>query len=105
MTVGKAQDIVTHLDSELSRLRAENGAPAMVLGFDCMLRRLEAELLKKYHAVSDLLSRNRVIGFSTYGEQYHGMHVNQTFVGIAFHEPKKSPKKAPGGPPARTSVP
>jgi hypothetical protein len=25
-----------------------------------------------------------VIGFSSYGEQYRGMHVNQTFTGIAI---------------------
>ena len=87
MTLGKAQDIVTHLDQELTTLTASHGPPALILGFDCILRRLEAERLKKYHAVSDVLSRNRVIGFSTYGEQFHGMHVNQTFVGVAFHQP------------------
>jgi hypothetical protein len=25
-----------------------------------------------------------VIGFNTFGEQYRGMHINQTFTGIAF---------------------
>jgi hypothetical protein len=105
MTVGKAQGIVTHLDGELSRLHEQNGAPAMVLGFDCMLRRLESELLKKFHAVSDLLSRNRVIGFSTYGEQYHGMHVNQTFIGVAFYEPEKPAGKMAGASPEGTHAP
>lgn len=90
MTVGEAQDIVTHLDAELSRLAADEGPPTLVLGFDCILRRLESEYHRKFHSVSDLLSRNRVIGFSTYGEQYHGMHVNHTFVGVAFHEPEEA---------------
>lgn len=88
MTLGEATDIVTHLDSELSRIAEANGPPSVVLGFDCILRRLESEYHKKFHAVSDLLSRNRVIGFSTYGEQFHGMHVSHTFVGVAFHEPE-----------------
>ncbi|WP_425403640.1 FIST N-terminal domain-containing protein [Hwanghaeella sp.] len=87
MTVGQAQDIVAHLDREFTNLKAKHGRPTLVLGFDCMLRRLESELLKKYNAVSELLRQNRVIGFSTYGEQYHGMHVNQTFVGVAFFDP------------------
>jgi len=89
MTVGQAQDIVAHLDREFTKLKAQNGPPTMVLGFDCMLRRLESELLKKYNAVSELLRQNRVVGFSTYGEQFHGMHVNQTFVGVAFFDPEK----------------
>ena len=25
-----------------------------------------------------------MIGFSTYGEQYHAMHINQTFTGVAI---------------------
>jgi hypothetical protein len=31
-----------------------------------------------------LLAGCRVVGFSTYGEQFRGMHVNQTLTGIAF---------------------
>jgi hypothetical protein len=29
-----------------------------------------------------------VAGFNTYGEQHGGLHVNQTFVGLAFLEPE-----------------
>ena len=35
-------------------------------------------------SVSKLLAQNHAIGFSTYGEQFHGMHVNQTFTGVAI---------------------
>ena len=34
--------------------------------------------------IGDYLRRQRVIGFNTYGEQYNGMHVNQTFTGVAI---------------------
>ena len=39
---------------------------------------------------ADLAKRpvDRVIGFNTYGEQISGMHVNQTFVGLALMEPE-----------------
>jgi hypothetical protein len=30
------------------------------------------------------LAANNVIGFSTYGEQFRSMHLNQTFSGVAF---------------------
>lgn len=37
--------------------------------------------------MADLFGRYRICGFNTYGEQISGMHVNQTFVGLALMEP------------------
>ena len=34
--------------------------------------------------VSQLMVDNNVVGFATYGEQFNGMHVNQTFTGVAL---------------------
>ena len=34
--------------------------------------------------VSELMIENNVVGFATYGEQFNGMHVNQTFTGVAL---------------------
>jgi hypothetical protein len=34
--------------------------------------------------INQLMVDNNVMGFSTYGEQYDGIHVNQTFTGIAI---------------------
>ena len=39
------------------------------------------------NALSGILSENRVIGFSTYGEQVNSMHVNQTLTGVAIYPP------------------
>ena len=39
--------------------------------------------------VSEIFRRRRVVGFNTYGEQHCGVHVNQTFVGVAFFEPPR----------------
>jgi hypothetical protein len=60
------------------------GSIDMVLGFDCVLRRLDAENRQVRREISELYRDNRVIGFGTYGEQYRSMHLNQTFTGIAF---------------------
>ncbi len=87
LTIGEAQDIAEQLEVELCNLIGKPGTPEMVLGFDCILRRLEAQQHQKERSVSDILMHHKVIGFNTYGEQYHGMHVNQTFVGVAFYSP------------------
>jgi len=31
-----------------------------------------------------LMAQYGVFGFSTYGEQFNGVHVNQTFTGVAL---------------------
>jgi hypothetical protein len=59
------------------------------LGFDCILRRLEAEQKQKSLDVSQVLKRHGVVGFSTYGEQYRSMHVNQTFTGVAIGKARR----------------
>ncbi len=87
LTLGKPLDIVDELDRELGRLCTNRRVPQLVLGFDCILRRLEIEQTGKSAEISAILARNKVIGFNTYGEQHHGMHVNQTFVGVAFYDP------------------
>jgi hypothetical protein len=79
-------DLVAHLARELDRLTLPGPAPA-ILACDCILRRLEAENTQTRHLVSALLDKHGVTGFSTYGEQFNLMHVNQTFTGLAFYPP------------------
>ncbi len=88
LTVARGEDIALNLDRSLSALKREVGEIEMILGFDCILRRLEAEQKQKTHEVSAVLKRNNVFGFSTYGEQFRSMHVNQTFTGVAIGLPR-----------------
>src|SRR6059058_5155840 len=60
------------------------GGIDVVLGFDCVLRRLDARNRQLFRDMSELYRANNVIGFGTYGEQYRSMHLNQTLTGIAF---------------------
>ena len=62
--------------------------PDFILGFDCALRMLEIEQKQLRQQVSDILQDRRVLGFNTYGEQQSGVHMNQTFVGVAFFAPE-----------------
>lgn len=87
MTIGEALDIVGEMEKEFSKLAEDKGRPVLVLGFDCILRKIEIVTSGKKDEISRMLAENNVIGFSTYGEQHNGMHVNQTFVGVAFFPP------------------
>ncbi|MDK3155854.1 FIST N-terminal domain-containing protein [Kamptonema cortianum] len=53
-----------------------------VIGFDCILRKLEFSETNTIQQIEKIYSENNVLGFSTYGEQYNGIHINQTFTGI-----------------------
>lgn len=88
MRVTHGTDLVANLEDSFARLRAEIGPPLLVLGGDCILRRLEIEQKGLTSRVAELMVRNRVCAFNTYGEQYRGVHVNQTFAGIAIGSPR-----------------
>jgi hypothetical protein len=78
------KDMSDHLEQGLSRL-AQQAPPQVILGCDCMLRKLEAGEVQKTREISQILRRHNVVGFSTYGEQIGGLHVNQTFTGVAIY--------------------
>lgn len=85
LTIGRAMDMMRGFADALDALPRP---PLMVLGFDCILRRLALERAGMGRQMSRLLSRYRIAGFNTYGEQHRGMHVNQTFVGMALMPPE-----------------
>lgn len=72
------------LRSALDAIRADVGEPGAVIGFDCILRRLELESRGGMRDVDAALAPVPVVGFSTYGEQFNGLHVNQTLTGVAI---------------------
>jgi hypothetical protein len=86
LTLAEPKDIAAHLDRSLGEL-ARDRRPDAILACDCILRRVEAGQLQKTRAISDILSRHRVVGFSTYGEQINGIHVNHTMTGVAIYAP------------------
>ena len=86
LTLAQPRDMVAHLETEMAALAAR-GTPVAILACDCILRRMEAQEKQKTGAVSAILRANRVVGFSTYGEQLNAMHVNQTMTGVAIYPP------------------
>jgi hypothetical protein len=100
LTLAEPQDMVAHLSDRLAALGQGAGPeggpgqaspPAAIIACDCILRRLEAQEKQVFGAVSALLRQHRVVGFSTYGEQLNGMHVNQTMTGVALFAPDAAP--------------
>jgi hypothetical protein len=84
VAIGSAVDGPGVLEHMFQAVRRDVPEPALVIGCDSILRRLELEHYEQDRAVGEFLARNRVLGFSTYGEQFNGMHVNQTFTGVAI---------------------
>lgn len=84
LSIAQPKGMVESTRSALKTVRDKLGGIDMVLGFDCVLRRLDARNRQVQRDISELYRENNVIGFGTYGEQYRSMHLNQTLTGIAF---------------------
>lgn len=84
LTVAEPTGMARSTDSAISEIKNTLGEIDFVLGFDCVLRKIDAHNRQVTHKISEIYQDNNVIGFNTYGEQYRSMHLNQTFTGIAF---------------------
>ncbi len=84
LRVANSGDLLQNLQDSLQGVRQEIGEPLAVFAFDCILRNLECAQKGLKAQVGDLLRANHAVGFSTYGEQFGGVHVNQTLTGIAI---------------------
>lgn len=84
LRVVRGVDLLGNLQQTFADLRAEIGPPQFVFACDCILRNLEVTQKGIKEAVAQIFRDNHAIGFSTYGEQFRGVHVNQTLTGIAI---------------------
>ncbi len=90
LQLGLAEDLAGGFERALLALPSQ---PLLTLSFDCVLRRLAVERAGLSEHFRRIFGRFNIAGFNTYGEQHGGMHVNQTFVGLAF-----MPEKAADAP-------
>lgn len=88
LSIARAVDMVESTKIALAEVDLRLGGTDVVLGFDCVLRRLDAINRQAERGLSELYANSHVVGFGTYGEQYQSMHLNQTFTGIAFGHTK-----------------
>lgn len=87
LTVAEPTGMVDSTQQVFDETRNALGTIDFVLGFDCVLRQIDARNRQVLRPISEVYRDNHVIGFNTYGEQYGSMHLNQTFTGIAFGRP------------------
>ncbi|HMA14178.1 MAG: FIST N-terminal domain-containing protein [Bacteroidota bacterium] len=90
LTLAHPEDMRDNLVQNMERIAERIGPPDVVLCFDCILRRLEAERLGIKPDLLPIFGRFNMIGFNTYGEQYRFLHLSQTLTGLAIGA-------APGG--------
>lgn len=91
LRVGRCAGLADNLERELAAIDADIGRPQLILGGDCVHRKLEVLRSPERQRVEALLRQHRVTGFGTYGEQFGGIHINQTFVGVAIGSPASLP--------------
>jgi hypothetical protein len=84
LTLGEGNDIEEGLSSLFADLDQATGGVDRILGFDCVLNRVEVEQRQLTRRISQMFVDHRVTGFNTYGEQFRALHVNQTFSGLAI---------------------
>jgi len=84
LALAEGRDLIDGLEHLFLEIEDEIGEPEAVLAFDCILRRLELEQVQQLKRIPPIFDRNNVTGFSTFGEQFASMHVNQTFTGMAI---------------------
>lgn len=90
LRVVRGLNLFENLRLAFADINARIGQPQLTLACDCILRKLEVAQTGVAEQVNELLQANHVVGFNTYGEQFQGVHVNQTLVGIAFGLPDGS---------------
>jgi hypothetical protein len=77
-------NLLGDLEDAFAQIRTTIGQPQLVIGCDCVLRKLEIAKRGLVDRVDAIFRENGVLGFNSYGEQYGGVHVNQTFTGVAI---------------------
>lgn len=84
LRLARGVDLVENLEQALADIHAAIGRPQLLIACDCVLRKLEIATSPAKGRIVELLEQNHTLGFNTYGEQFHGVHVNQTLVGAAI---------------------
>lgn len=87
LTVARSEGMVRSTRAAIERIEHQVGKIDVMLGFDCIYRKLDAQHRNVVGRMESLYQEHNFIGFNTYGEQFNSMHINQTFTGVAFGHP------------------
>jgi len=85
LTIGRGSDIAEHMRTVTRSLQKDAGGDHLAIFCDCILRKLEIMDKSLKEEFGAILSGLTAVGFSTYGEQFNSIHVNQTLTGVVLH--------------------
>ncbi|MCX5856053.1 MAG: FIST C-terminal domain-containing protein, partial [Deltaproteobacteria bacterium] len=84
LTIGKGDDIISSFMDQMTLFEKEIPQNRFFILCDCILRKLELNSRGIIGEMNRLLGDCSAIGFSTYGEQFNSIHVNQTLTGVVI---------------------
>jgi hypothetical protein len=84
LTIGEPVNRLAELDELFAACEKAVGPVDKIIGFDCVLNRIDAAQHQISRQISALYVDHHVYGFNTYGEQFRSAHMNQTFSGLAI---------------------
>lgn len=84
LTKMRAEHIDQHVRYMFNEIPNEIGSIQLVIAYDCIHRRIEAEAAGKLDMMSRLYEEYNLVGFNTYGEQFEDKHVNHTLSCVAI---------------------
>lgn len=91
LTIGKGVDIISNFREQMDQIEKVIPQNRFFLLCDCILRRLELHSRGIIDDINRELNNYNAIGFSTYGEQFNSIHVNQTLSGVVIGDgPEKN---------------
>jgi hypothetical protein len=88
VTVARPVDMVVRLREMFANMKSMLGKPELIIGFDCAARTAYMEQRGLTSRITTILSSNRVVGFSTLGEQFNTIHANNSFTCLGVAAPR-----------------
>ncbi|VAW83263.1 hypothetical protein MNBD_GAMMA16-396 [hydrothermal vent metagenome] len=89
LTIAEGVHMIKNLQCLVDKILHTFSDINLTLGCDCILRRLEIDKMNYKSQIIQTLKPLTFLGFSTYGEQYNAIHVNQTLTAIVFGKKKE----------------
>ena len=85
VALGKPGNMIARLDELLAAMRAQIGAPELIIGVDCAARTAFMEREGLTLGIEALMRPHAVTGFASLGEQFNTVHANNSFtcLGVA----------------------